>query len=245
MAIIGGGPAGLTAAADLALLGYGVTLFEAQPLLGGMLRYGIPGYRLPEDVLDHEIQYILDLGVEAKTEHAGGRSAEPAEAIDGTAGEPTASSTPSSSPPARGSAASWAFRAKTRQGVWAGLDFLDQVNSGETPAIGPNVVVIGGGDVAMDAARCARRMPGVQVGARGLPESREEMPAHPWEAAEALEEGVVFHTGLGPARIETAGGKVTGVAFRACTRVFDETKRFDAAASTIRRPASWPPTPSS
>ncbi len=67
VAVIGGGPAGLTAAFDLTLLGYGVTMFEAQPHLGGMLRYGIPSYRLPKDVLDREIQYILDLGVEAKT----------------------------------------------------------------------------------------------------------------------------------------------------------------------------------
>jgi len=74
IAILGGGPAGLTVAADLALRGYGVTLFEAQPRLGGMLRYGIPDYRLPEDVLDKEIQYILDLGVEAKT---GTRVADP------------------------------------------------------------------------------------------------------------------------------------------------------------------------
>ncbi len=78
VAVIGGGPAGLTAASDLALLGYGVTLFEAQPHLGGMLRYGIPSYRLPKDVLDKEIQYILDLGVEAKTSTPRRRPEEPA-----------------------------------------------------------------------------------------------------------------------------------------------------------------------
>ncbi len=79
VAIIGGGPAGLTVAADLALRGYGITLFEAQPRLGGMLRYGIPDYRLPEDVLDREIQYILDLGVEAKT---GVRVADPKKLVE-------------------------------------------------------------------------------------------------------------------------------------------------------------------
>jgi heterodisulfide reductase subunit A-like polyferredoxin len=112
-------------------------------------------------------------------------------------------------------------------GVWAGLDFLRQVNSGITPRIGPKVVVIGGGDVAMDAARCALRMPGVKSVDLACLESRAEMPAHAWEAAEALEEGVVFHNSLGPVKVEAAGGKVSGVAFRACTSVFDENKRFD------------------
>ncbi len=82
--------------------------------------------------------------------------------------------------------------------MWDGLDFLRRVNSGETPALGPNVLVIGGGDVAMDAARCARRLPGVTSVHLACLESRAEMPAHSWEAAEALEEGVVFHNSLGP-----------------------------------------------
>ncbi|MEK7753420.1 MAG: FAD-dependent oxidoreductase, partial [Acidobacteriota bacterium] len=117
-------------------------------------------------------------------------------------------------------------------GVWAGLEFLRRVNSGETPFIGPRVVVIGGGDVAMDAARCALRLPGVSLVHLACVESREEMPAHAWEAAEALEEGVVFHNRLGPTRIEN--GAVT---FRACTSVFDENKkfnpRFDDSKTTV------------
>jgi len=217
VAIVGGGPAGLTAAADLALLGYGVTLFEAQPHLGGMLRYGIPGYRLPKDVLDKEIQYILDLGVEAKTN---ARVADPRTLLE------TGFSAVFAAPGA------WISRqlgvaGEDASGVWAGLDFLHAVNSGQTPTVGPNVVVIGGGDVAMDAARCARRIPGVKTVRLACLESRDEMPAHSWEAAEALEEGVVFHNSVGPVRIETAGGKVTGIAFRACTSVFDENKRFN------------------
>jgi heterodisulfide reductase subunit A-like polyferredoxin len=228
VAIIGGGPAGLTAAADLALLGYGVTIFDAQPHLGGMLRYGIPGYRLPKDVLDKEIQYILDLGVEAKT------------------------NTPVADPKALlgdgfkaifAAPGAWISRrlgveGEDAAGVWAGLDFLHAVNSGKTPAIGGNVVVIGGGDVAMDAARCARRIPGVKSVHVACLESRAEMPAHSWEAAEALEEGVVFHTSVGPTKIETVGGKIAGVSFRACTSVFDQNKRFnprfdDAKTSAI------------
>ena len=110
--------------------------------------------------------------------------------------------------------------------VWPGLKFLHEVNSGARPPVGPNVLVIGGGDVAMDVARCARRLPGVESVHLACLERREEMPAHSWEAAEALEEGVAFHNSLGPTEILAEDGKVTGVAFRACTRVFDEAGRF-------------------
>ena len=217
VAVIGGGPAGLTAASDLALMGYGVTLFEAQPHLGGMLRYGIPSYRLPEDVLDKEIQYILDLGVEAKT---GTRVVDPRGLLE--SGFKAVFAAPGA----------WISRrlgiaGEDAPGVWEGLDFLRRVNSGETPPLGSDVLVIGGGDVAMDAARCARRLPGVSSVHLACLESRAEMPAHSWEAAEALEEGVVFHNSLGPTRIEMSGGKVAGVSFRACTSVFDEQGRFD------------------
>jgi heterodisulfide reductase subunit A2 len=216
VAVIGGGPAGLTAAFDLIQMGYRVTVFESQPHLGGMLRYGIPGYRLPKDVLDREIQYILDLGVEAKT---GTRVSDPNTLLQ--SGYKAVFAAPGA----------WVSRklgiaGEEAPGVWAGLDFLRRVNSGETPTLGANVLVIGGGDVAMDAARCARRLPGVSSVHVACLESRAEMPAHSWEAAEALEEGVVFHNSLGPTRIETSGDKVTGVAFRACTRVFDDAKRF-------------------
>ena len=216
IAVIGGGPAGLTAAYDLILMGYGVTVFEAQSHLGGMLRYGIPGSRLPRDVLDKEIQHILDLGVEAKTDTP---IADPKTLID--AGFGAVFATPGA----------WVSRklgiaGEETPGVWAGLDFLRRVNSGETPELGANVLVIGGGDVAMDAARSARRLPGVSAVHVACLESRTEMPAHSWEAAEALEEGVVFHNSLGPTKIETNDSKVTGVAFRACTKVFDDSKRF-------------------
>ena len=217
--IIGGGPAGLTAAYDLALLGYGVTVFEAQPHLGGMLRYGIPGYRLPKDVLDHEIQYILDLGVEAKTST---RVADPSSLLD--SGFKAVFAAPGA----------WISRklgvpGEDAPGVWAGSTSCAESTAARRPRSAPNVLVIGGGDVAMDAARCARRLPGVSSVHLACLESRAEMPAHSWEAAEALEEGVVFHNSLGPTSIETSGDKVTGVAFRACTSVFDD-------AETVRSP---------
>ncbi|MGA3100114.1 MAG: FAD-dependent oxidoreductase, partial [Bryobacteraceae bacterium] len=257
VAVIGGGPAGLTVAADLALLGYRITLYDGQPRLGGMLRYGIPDYRLPEDVLDREIQYILDLGVEAKT---GVRVPDPRNLLrsacaGGTACATTTGSASSSVvgqavPPAPAAAFDAVFVApgawlgrkmgipgEDAKGVWEALDFLYQVNNGRMPAIGPNVVVIGGGDVAMDAARCARRLPGVQSVRIAYRRTREEMPAHPWELAEALEEGVVLHTGLGPARIETNGGKVSGIAFHPRIGGSGETRqtqpRFDESKTTV------------
>ncbi len=216
VAVIGGGPAGLTAAFDLTQSGYSVTIFESQPHLGGMLRYGIPGYRLPKDVLDREIQSILDMGIMAKT---GTRVSDPKTLFD--SGFKAVFAAPGA----------WVSRnlgiaGEEAPGVMAGLDFLRRINSGETPVVGPSVLVIGGGDVAMDAARCARRLPGVSSVHVVCLESREEMPAHPWEAAEALEEGIIFHNSLGPTRIETSGDKVTGVSFRTCTRVFDEQGRF-------------------
>jgi len=235
VAIIGGGPAGLTVAADLALRGHGITVFEAQPRLGGMLRYGIPDYRLPEDVLDREIQYILDLGVEAKT---GERVADPTSLLKAVgASSPAGQFDAVFVAPGAWLGRKMGIPGEDAQGVWEALDFLYQVNNGKAPAIGPNVVIIGGGDVAMDAARCARRLPGVQSVTVAYRRSRAEMPAHPWEAAEALEEGVVFHTDLGPARIETVGGKASAIAFHPRIAGSGPTRRteprFDESQTTV------------
>ena len=244
VAIIGSGPAGLTAARDLVLEGYGVTIFEAQDKPGGMLRYGIPRYRLEEPVLARDVQSIVDLGVELRT---GVRvlSSEfripNSELNSGTAdpGENGQSRQLNSQFTIRNSQFSAVFVAvgawtsrklnvpgEDALGVWPGLKFLHEVNSGAQPAIGRTVVVIGGGDVAMDAARCARRLPGVQSVHLACLESREEMPAHKWEAVEAVEEGVIFHTSQGPTRIVVENGRAVGVEFRACARVFDGDGRF-------------------
>ena len=232
VAVIGGGPAGLTAAHDLVRMGYGVTVFDAQEKLGGMLRYGIPAYRLPDDVLDREIKYIADLGAEMRqattvfdpADMLKGRGAADADAFDAVFV----------------GIGAWKSRTLGIPGedapqVLGGLKFLHEVNSGRKAAIGPDVVVIGGGDVAMDAARCALRMDGVRSVHLACLESAEEMPAHEWEASEALEEGVVFHNSLGPVRIETAGGAVSGMEFRACTRVFDESGRFSPLFDDSRK----------
>jgi heterodisulfide reductase subunit A-like polyferredoxin len=240
VAVIGGGPAGLTAAYDLTRMGYGVTIFDAMEDLGGMLRSGVPAYRLPRDLLDYEIQCILKTGVEART---GVRVSDPTSLLKTRPEADSDSAATEKSPLEENETARHQFDAvfvatgawTSRQlsvpgedadGVWPGLKFLHEVNSGARPEVGSNVLVIGGGDVAMDVARCARRLPGVESVHLACLERRDEMPAHSWEAAEALDEGVTFHNSLGPTEILAQDGKVTGVAFRACTRVYDEAGRF-------------------
>jgi heterodisulfide reductase subunit A-like polyferredoxin len=228
VAVIGGGPAGLTAAADLALMGYGVTLFEAKPQLGGMLRYGIPGYRLPKETLEKEIQSIVDLGVDVKTNTL---IAKPKNLL-----MPNVPSNGSSASAEKFHAVFTATGAwmghkldipgEDAQGVWDALDFLCKANSGETLEIGPNVLVIGSSDPAIDAARSALRLPGVTSVSLACIESRAEMPAGPDQIAQALDEGVIFHNGLGPTRIEAQRDQVSSVLFRACTSVFDNYRGY-------------------
>jgi heterodisulfide reductase subunit A-like polyferredoxin len=228
VAVIGSGPAGLTAATDLSLMGYGVTLFEAKPQLGGMLRYGIPGYRLPKDILDREIESLIDLGVEVKTNTS---IANPKDLIKAGA-------------PSNGSAASaegfhavfvatgaWTGRklnipGEDAEGVYDALDFLCNVNSGNVSEIGPRVLVIGSSDLAVDAARSALRLQGVKSVQLACIESRAEMPANSEQSSQALDEGVVFCNNLGPTRIEAQGDRVASVRFRACTSVYDNYRGF-------------------
>ncbi len=238
VAIIGGGPAGLTAAYDLAMLGYGVTVFEAQPHLGGMLRYGIPSYRLSErQCSDQEIQHILDLGVEAKTDT---RVADPASTprvrIQSRVRRARRVAQPQAGHPRRGQLPACG-RASTSCAA---------STAARRPILGANVLVIGGGDVAMDAARCARRLPGVTSVHLACLESRAEMPAHSWEAAEALEEGVVFHNSLGPdRRRDRRRGQGDR---RDLPRLHQRLRRAGAVRSAVRRfqdQRPWLPTRSS
>ena len=227
VAVIGGGPAGLTAANDLVRMGCHVALFEAQSQPGGMLRYGIPAYRLPKDVLEKEIRTIIDSGVEL---HAGVRIVKPQELlapglrIDGVEYEPFDAVFVATG--------AWGARkmdvlGEDARGVWQALNFLYVVNSGAAPFIGPNVVVLGGNDLALDAARCALRLPGVQSVHLACLESWAEMPVDADEIEDAFREGVVVHNGLGPTRIEKSGNRASAVHFRACTSVYDEHRKFD------------------
>lgn len=227
-AVIGSGPAGLTAASDLALMGYRVTVFEAKPLAGGMLRYGIPGHRLPKNILEKEIQSIADLGVEIKT---GVAIANPRDLIKSGApsnGNPLESDRFDAVFVATGA---WSHRklgipGEDAPGVIKALDFLCGVNAGSVPEIGSRVLVIGSSDLALDAARCALRLPGVQSVRLACMESREEIIAQSRQAEGALEEGVVFHCGLGPTRMDARGDRVASVTFRACTSVFENYRGY-------------------
>jgi len=200
VAIIGSGPAGLSCAYHLSSLGYGVTLFEAQPKLGGVLRYGIPSYRLPKDILDQEIDNILSLGVEAKTGVRVGKDLKWAELKNFDAVFVAAGAWKSLPLKVPGEDA---------KGVMSGLEFLQRVNSGQTVDPGQRVAIIGGGNTAMDAARSALRL-----GAKPLiiyRRTREEMPAWEEEVSETGEESIEFIFLGSPVKIVTENGKVKGV----------------------------------
>ncbi len=211
IAVIGGGPAGLTAAADLRLLGYGVTLFEAKPKLGGMLQYGIPNYRLPKSILDKEIKSIVDLGVEVKTHISIGR---PTDLLKSNASS-TAGFDAVFVAIGAWKSVRLGIPGENAHGVWNVLDFLCAVNSGNAPQIGPNILVIGSSDLAVEGARCASRLPGVETVRLACLETPAEM------AAQALDEGVIFHNGLGPTRIDVQGERVSSVTFRTCVSAFE------------------------
>ena len=219
VAIIGGGPAGLTCAGDLARLGYPVTVFDANAKLGGMLRTGIPEYRLPKDFLDHEIGLVIGEGVEVRAGQALGRdftlddlTAQGFQSVFLATGAQLARRIPLAGSEARG--------------VLYGIDFLREVNETGRAALGKEIVVVGGGNVAMDVARAALRASGGGNVSVYCLESRAEMPAHAWEIQEAEEEGIAIHPSWGPARVVSENGGVSGIDFTRCTSVFDADRRF-------------------
>ena len=258
VAIVGGGPVGLSAAHDLALVGYSVTIFEASPVAGGMLYLGIPEYRLPRSVVEAQVREILETGdITLRLNAAVGR--------DFTLGQLRHQGF---------DAVLIAVGAhKSRDlsipgvdldGVHRGIEFLLNVNLGYKFTIGKNVLVIGGGNVAMDVARSAARevlrqheVPGeitpsdenlqavatqemvdislsaLRMGARqvGLVclEQREEMPAALEEIEEAETEGIIVHPGFGPKRVLGRDGRVVGLECLKTKYVFDENKRFNPA----------------
>ena len=203
VAVIGSGPAGLTVAYYLRLKGYQVTIFEALPVLGGMLRVGIPDYRLPPDILDQEIQAILRLGIDVETGKALGRDFTlkdlQKEGFNALFVGTGAHRSIKMNIPGE----------EDFKGVLDAVDFLREVNLGQRVSPGKRVVIIGGGNVAVDAARTAIRLGSREVNIV-YRRSRKEMPAYPEEIEEALAEGIKIHYLTAPMGIRGSKGKVTG-----------------------------------
>ncbi|MDE3104789.1 MAG: FAD-dependent oxidoreductase [Acidobacteriota bacterium] len=256
VAIIGAGPVGLSAAHDLALLGYSVTIFEASRVAGGMLHLGVPEYRLPRDVVQAQVREILAAGeIELKLNCAAGRDFTVAELQQqGYHAVLLAVGAHSSR--------DLTIPGVDLKGVYKGIQFLLDVNLGDQLTIGKKVVVIGGGNVAMDVARSAARevvrqygngveeqrpsvenvktvagremmdvsLSALRMGAQEVHlvclESRPEMPAASEEIHDAEDEGVLLHPGLGPNRILGRDGRVVGLETLKTKRVFDENHRF-------------------
>ena len=203
VAVVGSGPAGLTAAYELVKMGYPVTVFESHPKLGGMLRHCIPRYRLPEEVLDAEINHIIDSGVEIRTNTAIGKDLSFEEIWE------------------KGYKAAFiavgAIRSRSMgiegedlEGVFHATELLSDVRTGKRSHLGGRVAVIGGGNVAIDAARTAIRLASSVV-TLIYRRSREEMPAHHQEVEEAELEGVKFQLLSNPTRIVGEGGRVEAI----------------------------------
>ena len=218
IAVIGAGPAGLSAAWYLRAEGYPVTVFEKEARPGGMLMNGIPNFRLEKEVLRKEIALIEDMGAEIRCGVEVGKDVTLDElrsrgykgfflaiGLQGgrLAGVP----------------------GEDAEGVQSGVDFLKNVNLGKTAKLRGDVVVVGGGNVAADVARTALRCTDGKVTMLCL-EQREEMPAAKDEVAEILEEKIEIRNGWGPKEILTENGSVTGIVFKRCTRVYDEQHRF-------------------
>lgn len=221
--VIGAGPSGLSVAYQLARRRYRVTVYERRSKPGGMLRYGIPDYRLPPDILDAEIQRILDLGVELKLETQIGLDV----TIDALRARHDALYLGIGAQKGRG----LDIPGATGPSVWQGTEYLRRVNSGETVDLGRRVVVVGGGNTAMDAARTARRT-GADVTIL-YRRSRAEMPAIPQEIAEALEEGVTLELQAAPVRIEHDQDRLRSL-------IAARTALGPADASGRRRPVDIP-----
>ena len=218
IAIVGAGPSGLSCAFYLAIDGYKVTVFEKEKALGGMLTLGIPSYRLEKDVINAEIDILRELGVEFKTGIEVGKDVSIKElrnegyeafyvAIGAQAGR------------------NLGIEGEDSEGVVTGVDFLRDVNLGNEIKLEGTVVVIGGGNVAIDVARTATRVGALKVEMFCL-ESEKEMPALEEEIEEAVSEDIVINNSWGPKRILQENGRVVGIEFKKCLSVFDKNGKF-------------------
>ncbi len=217
IAIIGGGPAGLSCAYYLATMGYKPTVFEKSEQPGGMLQYGIPSYKLDKEVIKAEIDIMSEIGVEIRTSVEVGKDITIQELRDqGYKGFYVAIGCQGGRLPG--------ITGETLDGTITAIDFLHAANCGDMKVSG-RVVVVGGGNVAIDAARVAKRSGASEVTLLSL-ETEDIMPASPEERHEAREDGVVLNLGWGPKEV-LGEDKVTGIVFKKCTSVYDEEQRFN------------------
>ena len=204
VALVGGGPASLTVARDLAPIGYHCVVFDSDRQAGGMIRSQIPKFRLPDAVIDEECGYVLDLGVEFR----GGKRIDSMKALlaEGWDAIFVGSGAP------RGRDLDIPGRKEAAKNIHIGIDWLSSVSFGHTTKIGKRVIVLGGGNTAMDCCRSSRRLGGedVQVVVRS---GFEEMKASPWEKEDAMHEGIPIHNYLVPKAFTHDNGKLTGITF--------------------------------
>lgn len=218
IAIIGAGPAGLSCAYFLALTGYKPTIFEKNAEPGGMLRYGIPSYKLEKNLLAAEIDVISQLGVEIRCGVEIGKDVTIEDLREqGYKGFYAAIGCQRGRKPG--------ISGENAEGAYTAVDFLRKAGAKESFALEGDVVVVGGGNVAIDAARISSRCTDAKIFMFCL-EAREKMPASNEEIEEALEEGIELNCGWGPKEVLEEDGHVSGVVFKKCTRVFDAQGRF-------------------
>ena len=218
IAIIGAGPAGLSCAYFLALTGYKPTIFEKNAEPGGMLRYGIPSYKLEKDLLAAEIDVIRQLGVEIRCGVEVGKDVTIEDLREqGYKGFYAAIGCQRGRKPG--------ISGENAEGAYTAVDFLRKAGGSESFQLEGDVVVVGGGNVAIDAARVSSRCSDAKISMFCL-ETREKMPASNEEIEEALEEGIELNCGWGPKEILEEDGHVRGIVFKKCTRVFDAQGRF-------------------
>jgi NADPH-dependent glutamate synthase beta subunit-like oxidoreductase len=222
VALIGAGPASLTVARDLLPLGYTVVLYDGDPEAGGMMRTQIPKFRLPETVLNEEVDYILDLQPELKLGHKINSLkqllAEDYDAIFVGCGAP------------RGRELEITGRKEAGANIHIGIDWLSSVSFGHTTRIGSKVIVLGGGNTAMDCCRTSRRLGGDEVNVV-VRSGFDEMKASPWEKEDAMHEGIPIHNFLVPKEFLHKSGKLTGVKFEKVRAEFDAKGRRNLVPS--------------
>jgi formate dehydrogenase beta subunit len=222
IALVGGGPASLAVARDLAPIGYHCTVFDQDPKAGGMIRTQIPRFRLPESIIDEECNYILDLGIE----FVGGKRIDSLKAL--MAGNWDAIFVGSGAP--RGRELELPGRKEAAANIHIGIDWLSSVSFGHVTKIGRRVIVLGGGNTAMDCCRSSRRLGGedVKVVVRS---GFEEMKASPWEKEDAMHEDIPIHNFLVPKEFTHENGRLTGVLFEKVKAEYDAKGRRNLVPS--------------